>query len=157
MEGFAHQLARLRAHVAANRPLPLDLGFWAIDELSRVAGSSDLKMRRNGHLRRAGAIIGGSRRQRAMGILKEAAALERCVRMRSLVDAAGSPLRREVEAARLIAPIPAERQLREILGCDTEPVPELAVEALPIANVSPENLPHEHTCDSPPGRAPLHP
>lgn len=149
MEGFADQLARLRAHVAANRPLPLDLGAWTIEELSRVAGSSELKLRRNGHLRRAGTLIGGSRRNRAIGILRESSLLDRVVRTRSLGEDVSNPLRSEVRAAKLIAPIPAERQLRAILGNPAESMEPLAVLVLPIANPSRQDSRHEYTCERP--------
>ena len=147
MEGFAGQLARLRAHVAASRALPLDLGAWAIEELSRVAGSGELRLRRNGHLRRAGTLIGGSRRNRAIGILREASLLDRVARTRSLGE--DNPLRWEVRAAKLIAPIPAERQLRAILGNAADCSEALAVVALPIANPSRQDSQHEHPSDRP--------
>ena len=149
MEGFAGQLARVRAHVAASRALPLDLGAWVIDELSRVAGSGELKLRRNGHLRRAGTLIGGSCRNRAIGILREAALLDRTARVQGLSEDRSDPLRWEVRAAKLIAPIPAERQLRAILGSNVECSESLAVEALPIANLSQQDSCYEHTCDRP--------
>ncbi len=114
MDAFADHLARLRAHVAAHRALPFDLGTWAIEELSRIAGSADLRRRRNDHLCRAGAMIGGSLRSQALGILKESGALDRALRARSFDAYALNPLRIEVQSARLIAPIPAERQLRAI-------------------------------------------
>lgn len=141
MEGFASQLARLRAHVVAQRALPVDLGAWAIEELSRVAGSTELRLRRNGHLCRAGAIVGGSLRRRALGILKECDALERTLRTRSFVTQPGNALRLEVQSARLIAPIPAERQLRTILAAADE-VLELAALEVPISNLHAEHLMH---------------
>ena len=141
MEGFASQLARLRAHVVAQRALPVDLGAWAIEELSRVAGSTQLRLRRNGHLCRAGAIVGGSLRRRALGILKERDALERTLRTRSFETQPGNELRLEVQAARLIAPIPAERQLRTILAAADE-VLELAALEVPISNIQAEHLTH---------------
>lgn len=149
MEGFTAQLARLRAHVSAQRALPLDLGAWAIEELSRVAGSGELKLRRNGHLRRAGKLIGGSRRNRAIGILREAALLDRGARTRSLGDDGSNPLRWEVRSAKLIAPIPAERQLRAILGNPAESLEPLAVLALPIANPSQQDSRYEYSCKNP--------
>lgn len=141
MEGFASQLARLRAHVVAQRALPVDLGAWAIEELSRVAGSTELRLRRNGHLCRAGAIVGGSLRRRALGILKECDALERTLRTRSFETQPGNALRLEVQSARLIAPIPAERQLRTILAAADE-VLELAALEVPISNLHAEHLMH---------------
>jgi hypothetical protein len=135
--------------VAANRALPLDLGTWAIEELSRVAGSGELRLRRNGHLRRAGTLIGGSRRNRAIGILRESSLLDRVARTRSLCDDVANPLQSEVRAAKLIAPIPAERQLRAILGNAADGSEQLAVVALPIANASPQDSQHEHPSDRP--------
>lgn len=143
MDGFASQLARLRAHVIAQRALPFDLGAWAIDELSRVAGSNELRLRRNGHLHRAGEIIGGTVRHRALGILKESAALDRTNRARNIDFIADDPLRVEVKAARLIAPIPAERQLRTILACSGADYCELAMQRVPFSNPHAENLTHE--------------
>ena len=143
MEGFAAQLARLRAHVVAQRALPLDVGAWAIEELARVAGSVELRTRRNDHLCRAGTIIGGTVRQRALGILKESDALERTLRTRSFDANSGDPLRIEVQSARLIAPIPAERQLRTILGSVDMDACELAAPSIPISNLHAEYLTHE--------------
>lgn len=145
MEGFAGQLARLRAHVAAQRALPLDLGRWAIDELSRVAGSAELRARRNLHLCRAGAIVGGTVRQRAQGILKEAAAVERVIRARGSWTHPGNQLRAEVHAACLIAPIPAERQLRTILAAGATEVPGLAIQGVSTSNVHVEHASHEQS------------
>lgn len=116
MDAFVSQLARVRAHAEARRPLPDDLADWAIEELSRVAGSTELRLRRNAHLCRAGEIVGGSLRHRALAILKESACIERLPRARAIQLGALEPLRAEVCAAQRIAPMPAERQLRSILA-----------------------------------------
>lgn len=136
MTTFDDQLSRLRAHVVAQRPLPLDLGRWAMDELGKIAGTTELRMRRNFHLYNAGAYVGGSVRHRAIGIIRESIALDRMPRFRSLDPGAVTPLRVEVHAARLIAPIPAERQLRTILADAENLRSELAVPTIPIANTS---------------------
>lgn len=142
METFSKHLARLRAHIGAQRALPLDLGMWAIDELSRIAGSAELRQRRNDHLCRAGTIIGGSVRNQALGIIRVDAVLERRASTRNIEVAQDCPIRSEIEAARLIAPIPAERQLRAILAHGDIEISQLEFSSVLTANYSRQNLPH---------------
>lgn len=145
MDEFSDQLARLRAHIDGQRALPPDLGMWVVDELSRIAGSNELRMRRNSHLCRAGAMIGGSLRNRALAILRETRALERTAHFRSFDSPDATPLRAEVRAARLLASIPAERQLRDILATGDDTGEMLAGGGMSIANESAQHLHREHT------------
>lgn len=112
----ADQLARVRALATSGMPLPLDLGAWVVAELERSAAHDYLRLRRDGHLRLAGELIGGSVNRRAGAILDLGARLERTWHLHRLLAPALGSAHGEVHAARLLGPLPRERRLRAILS-----------------------------------------
>ena len=115
LQGFTSQFARLRAHIEAGRPLPVDLGAWALRQLED-ASSEQLRRLRDDYLRQAATLVGGSLRARAIEILDEDARLSRVWHAVASQEPDLNTFRGVVHAARLILPIPAERQLRSIIG-----------------------------------------
>ena len=133
---YADQLARARAHIEAALPLPLDLGGWLIKRLEESAAAEYLRLKRDQHLRRAGELIGGSCSARAKAILGYTLAVERTWRFYSTTTPDMGTVSGEIIAARQIARLPNNRQLRSILGKQPGGA-GLAIEAMAIANVSP--------------------
>jgi hypothetical protein len=113
---FADHLARLRAHVEGRQPLPFDLGAWVIGQLSRIGGADVLRVERDQHLITAGELVGGPVRRRAAEILAADRALSRAWTIHAQRAPELGTLRGHVHAARLFAPVPADRQLRIILS-----------------------------------------
>ena len=106
----------MRVHIAAGMPLPDDLGEWTLRNLSEAASADYLRLQRDVWLLRASSMIGGSLRQRALGILAENARLSRNWSSLALSSPDPGTPRGAVHAARLILPIPAERRLRAIIA-----------------------------------------
>ncbi|MFT3792125.1 MAG: hypothetical protein QM741_13860 [Rudaea sp.] len=146
MGEFDSMLARLRAHVEGRQPLPLDVGVWTIERIASLSGGAGLRQQRDANLCAAGRLIGGTIRTRAHEILRIDAMLSR-------LSARGQAPRRLglagglVLHARGLWPIPADRQLREILASSS--AGKLAVESLHIANSSGAQFEHEHEPSAP--------
>lgn len=117
MNSFADQLARTRAHFEGYVALPADLQEWVLINLEKQAPLILVRSRRDGHLRRAGYLIGGSVNHRAAEIERICATLERRWAENSRTDPDLSAPRGCVLAARLLGPLPKTRRLRSILAC----------------------------------------
>lgn len=114
------QLTRLRAHLEARQPLPGDLAHWVLDQVAASLAREDLTRWRDQHILRAGHLVGGSVRHRAGTIVREALVLERRWQYHASAKPELGTIRGEIHAARLAAPIPAERRLRMILSGASE-------------------------------------
>ena len=110
------QLTRLRALLDARQPLPGDLARWVLEQVASSLDRQELTDLRDQHLCRAGHLAGGSVRYRAGQVLREVQLLERRWNQHAIALPELGTFRGEVHAARLIAPIPAERRLRMILA-----------------------------------------
>lgn len=111
---FANQFSRVRALLAAGKPLPFELAAWVEQQLEQVAGEDARLNSRDAWLRRAAEKTDArSTRAKALRILAEEA--------RQARDSAERPapvdtFEGAVYRARQLAPIPRERHLRDILA-----------------------------------------
>lgn len=112
---YADQLARTRALVQVQLPLPADLADWVLSQLQSQVHAEYVRLRRDQHLRVAGEIAGGSLSYRVRTILEEAGRLGRCWHLYRYSMPEPGTVRGAVHQARLVAQIPAKRQLMSIL------------------------------------------
>jgi hypothetical protein len=112
---YADQLARYRAHAFSALPMPQDLASWALRQLEQLAPADYQRLRRDQHLRSAGALIGGAVRFQAAEIHRRGERIARTWRLR--VSLRGPDVvDEEITAAMCLSPLPRERQLRVILA-----------------------------------------
>lgn len=140
----ASQYARAAALMAAGLPLPVDVASWVLRQLADGCSGEEARALRNEHLRAAGRIVGGSARRRAAAILEESRRIERRA-WRDRVPELGTFSGEVLAAMLLLWPLPAERQLREVLGAIPEHA-RLAVLGVPTAQRSTQHWPHEQSC-----------
>jgi hypothetical protein len=111
---FAEQLARLRV-AAVTGTAPADLVRWAERTIAELAPVAERVEARNVLLRRAAALVSGSRWAKARRLEAEIASLARPPRLRERADDDG--VRDLVAHAIDVAPAPGEvRQLFRIIG-----------------------------------------
>lgn len=114
--GYADQLARLQALTQARQPLPPDLAAWAYAHLERAAPAG-LRLRwRDSKLRMAALFIGGSAYAQTQALLAVFEEISESRRRGETFDPGDCLVRRLVLDASLLAKLPGERQLGNVLS-----------------------------------------
>jgi hypothetical protein len=118
--GLSTTLSRLRVCRDAGRAPDSALLADAISLLELTAGASSLRARRNEHIRRAAALLDGSRWERSLDLLNASAMLARCWdRLRCSAPESGT-VRGELHSAALLADLPESRRQFYRVLCESD-------------------------------------